>query len=260
MNKTLGTTLDISQEKKKLLHQITVKEIIFSQLSAKKQHLTTQVEQFEKLYNKKIKSLYDKLHELDRILFKYRNISEYVDDFLSFKEAERIFEETMNETKDREEEKVKREKKKLLTKDNTAHLSIQQKKELKKLYRELARKFHPDKTGGNDQIMILINEAYQNGNITALKNLELEHDVKIENNTFNGLTQKLVRLTQRIEKVSNDIHAIKTSHLYKLRTKLLKTNTSTKTLILDMLTKKLTNDVRQKEREVEDFMKKFTDY
>lgn len=257
MKNSFGTTLDISQEKKILLHQIAVKEKILSQLSVKKQQLTTQVIQFEKLYDEKIKSLYDKLHELDRVLFKYRNISEYVDGFLSFTEAESIFEDTMNEKKSREAENVKREKKKLLTKDHTAHLSNQQKKELKKLYRELARKFHPDKTGGKDSIMILINEAYQKGNITALKNIELEHDIQIENTTFSGLTQKLLRLTQRIEKVTNDIHTIKSSHLYKLRLKLLNTNNATKTLVLDVLRKKLTIDVRQKEREVEDFIKKF---
>lgn len=257
MHTKTTTMLDISIEKKILIRQITIKKQIYAQLIHRKNFLAEQISQFESLYHKKIKKLQDKLYELDRILFKYRNISEYVDDLLSFSEAQQIFEDAMHEKEARTQEENRKEKKKLLTKDKKAHLSLEEKKELKKLYRELARAFHPDKTGGSDHIMMLINQAYQNGNIQALRNLDLEYINKPEDNTFGGLVQTLTYLNRLIDKTTADIHALKKSDMYTLRNKLLKENNTPNTHILDLLANKFKTDIQKKEREVEDFKKKF---
>jgi hypothetical protein len=143
--------LDITQEKRELEHTVVEKEHELSTALERVESLKRDIADFQELYDLRIRKLYMRLEYLEEQLFKYRNISEVVDDHFSFSEAQEVFEETMKSRRARMEEEydnVHRQEK-LLQKKNSMSENAQ--KELKLLYRKLARLFHPDRLGGDDK-------------------------------------------------------------------------------------------------------------
>ncbi len=104
--------------------------------------------------------------------------------------------------------------------------------ELKQLYREAARRFHPDRAlddenrARRNEIMAKINVAYQNNDLAALQRLleeagHLPDEIKGEN-----VAAKLIRAIRRIAQINKrmvaldaEISGIKSSDIYTLKLK-----------------------------------------
>ncbi len=101
---------------------------------------------------------------------------------------------------------------------------------LKKLYREVARKFHPDLSScpqerqSRHQLMVEINRAYEIGAEERLREL-LEAGEGLESVEMNGamsaemilMVRKITEAKQHLAKIESDIEEITSSEIYKLK-------------------------------------------
>lgn len=251
------TALDITQEKRDLKLTIAKKEKLYHQIFSEVEALKTDLSEFKDLYDFKIGRLYLRIDELDNELYRYQQISEYVDDIFSFSEAEKVFEEAMKENRERMEEEFKKRNQTGNAAKKKTTLSVSYKDELKRLYRNLALLFHPDKNGGNESMMKRINKAYRDGNLGELRSLELEHIPAKVDDTFIGLEHRLFTVMQLISKKQKEKILLEHSDMY-----LLRKNAELKSAVqgqnpLDLLASELKREIERKEKEVADFVKKF---
>lgn len=252
-----STSLDITQEKKNLKLSILQKEKQYIQVLGVVERLKSELSDFQRLYDTKIRRLYGRLNYLEGLLFKYHHISEYVDDILSFEEAEKIFEDTMKDRRARIDDEFKNEYKSKFVVDKKITMVAQELEEIKLLYRKLAHMFHPDKTGGDEHMMKEINKAYMEGDLEALRNLDLEHIPREQDETLSGLEHKLTDIVRRIEHANKEIRTLRKSDMYVLRKNLLKKNKTNHVKILDNLSHELRKKILQKEEEVAQFVEKY---
>ncbi len=102
-------------------------------------------------------------------------------------------------------------------------------KELKKLYRELARRFHPDMAIDEadreyrTQIMMAINAAYAAGDLEKLQNLALEPDSVSSDDFSNNeklkaeaLQRELARIYHRLSEISIELRRLERHHTSKM--------------------------------------------
>ena len=105
----------------------------------------------------------------------------------------------------------------------------QEKEAAKRLYRELARRFHPDLAAGSAEraymtaIMSSINIAYEQQNMAALHNLAGELDPTavaelsaIENGQIRKLREQLLKIQRRQRKVKQQYRALRQDNVAKL--------------------------------------------
>ena len=102
-------------------------------------------------------------------------------------------------------------------------------KELKRLYRELARRFHPDMAIDEadreyrTQIMMAINAAYAAGDLEKLQNLALEPDSASSDDFSNNeklkaeaLQRELARIYHRLSEISIELRRLERHHTSKM--------------------------------------------
>lgn len=105
----------------------------------------------------------------------------------------------------------------------------QEKEAAKRLYRELARRFHPDLAAGSAEraymtaIMASVNIAYERQDVTALHNLAGEIDptavaelATIDNVHIRKLREKIVKIQRRQRKVQQQYLALRQDNVAKL--------------------------------------------
>jgi hypothetical protein len=233
-------------------------EHVYKRLLKQAERLNRDVTDFQRLYDEKILGLYQRLNELESILFKYRHISEYVDDIFSFSEAQKIFDETMKDRQARMDDEYRKQKKKKQTIDSRNHLSEKHREELKRFYRNLALVFHPDKNGGDEQMMKRINKAYREGNLDALRDMDLEYISRNEDETMKGLEHRLKAVMLKIEKTKKEIGLLRKSDMYILMKNTSKTNKAKDGTVLDNLAKELRKEINKKQDQVDQFVEKFS--
>ena len=113
---------------------------------------------------------------------------------------------------------------------NKNRLSTHQTKQVRKLYLELAKIYHPDKSAeGEDdyerqkQMMTVINRAYEDQDLDTLKRISVESvdETELQNQTFaerkKHLTQQLNRATGSISDLLVEIMRIKSGETYQLK-------------------------------------------
>jgi hypothetical protein len=101
--------------------------------------------------------------------------------------------------------------------------------ELKSLYRQLARRFHPDMAAGaadrdyRTQLMIAINAAYAAGDLERLKALALEPDLigldataDNDEQLVNFLLRELARLQRRRAEINDELVLVRAKKHYRL--------------------------------------------
>jgi len=222
--------------------RIAEKEDEVSELSIQIQNIKNTLKVFLGEYNSRVSSLYVKLDEINLRIKEYqlridlakgrkisqdslKNIEEEVSETFT-KERRHIneLEDEASEFSEEYREYLEREK-------EGPTLDTEAQEELKRLYRKLARKFHPDLAKNDKQrtefhkIMSAINEAYKNGDLETLEKYmrQAEREEKIAKETTE---EKLARLKQDYEiilgiiaKLSVELAASETSETYKLREK-----------------------------------------
>jgi len=143
----------------------------------------------------KVGRLYLKLDEVDLEILKFKKIEDLIGKGFSFEEAQKVVEETLR----RRREQIKEEYKKLDEEEKDIEsrkdISEEDKAELKKLWRKLAHKYHPDKANGNEEMMKKINKAYAEGDLETLRAIDQnEVGTDIEVKTIEALKNKLAGL------------------------------------------------------------------
>jgi hypothetical protein len=100
--------------------------------------------------------------------------------------------------------------------------------ELKSLYRQLARRFHPDMGFGADdreyrtQLMMAINAAYAAGDLERLKELSLEPDLIRQDAVTNDeqlvefLLRESARLQRRLAEIKDELVSVQSKKHYRL--------------------------------------------
>lgn len=139
------------------------------------------------------------------------------------------------------------------TQSKTEAISPEQMKQLRGLYLRLAKTYHPDKANCDDeqderkQMMMLINRAYEDGDIQTLKriNIKVEPDVESTTETTqqrrNRLTQEINRLMRVLGELRLEINKIKSSKSFQFKQEVKRSRESG----ADLLTS-LVRDLQQK--------------
>ena len=119
--------------------------------------------------------------------------------------------------------------------------------ELKKLYREVAKKIHPDLATDDEErqrrqdLMTEANIAYENGNIEKLKSILQEWENSSELVEGEGIVFELVRIIRqiaqsrdRLKAIQLEIAALEQTELFQLKTKIIEADKVGQDLLADM--------------------------
>ena len=139
-----------------------------------------------------------------------------------------------------------------LTRKNWGILSEENSKELKKVYRKLVKKLHPDlnkeKSEKNKNLLLQVTKAYENGDLVTLKNFELLTDEIIEKEDveigeMEELKKSKIKYKIIVKELLEEIKKIKDSFPYNKKEFL-------KSDILVQKRKEELNDEMERNREV----------
>ena len=106
---------------------------------------------------------------------------------------------------------------------NKNKLSTHQTKQVRKLYLELAKIYHPDKSAeGEDdyerqkQMMTVINRAYEDQDLDTLKRISVESvdETELQNQTF---AKRKKHLTQQLSRATGSIRLARGNQAYQIR-------------------------------------------
>ena len=152
---------------------------------------------------------------------------------------------------------------------NRQKLSIRQAKQIRKLYLELAKIYHPDKSAGGEQdyerqkqMMTIINRAYEDQDIDTLKRMSVESvdEIELHNQTFSEkkkqLTQQLNCVMRSVGDLRLEINRIKSGEIYQLKREVSKTREKGVDLIANLV-KDIQRRVNANQRKLTDLISIF---
>lgn len=149
--------------------------------------------------------------------------------------------QTFNENIHREEEKIKESKEyreqhsqeyKEFTEQNTEEQNKEredEKAELKKIYKRLVHRLHPDlhpdQSEWERELFLKVQEAYREGNLERLKELEAELDAgmpsdSVDNESIEDWEERVKKLKEQIEIIKHEIEEIENNFPFTYRDKL----------------------------------------
>ena len=119
--------------------------------------------------------------------------------------------------------------------------------ELKKLYREVAKKIHPDLATEDDerqrrqQLMAEANQAYEDGNLERLQAILHDWQSSPESVKGKGISFELIRIIRqiaqsrkRLKTIQAEIRALEKTELFQLKTKVKEAQETGQDLLIDM--------------------------
>jgi len=152
---------------------------------------------------------------------------------------------------------------------NRQKLSSRQAKQIRKLYLELAKIYHPDKSAGGEQdyerqkqMMTIINRAYEDQDIDTLKRMSVESvdEIELHNQTFSEkkkqLTQQLNCVMRSVGDLRLEINRIKSGEIYQLKREVSKTREKGVDLIANLV-KDIQRRVNANQRKLTDLISIF---
>lgn len=216
--------------------EINGKRAIVANLSEEIANLKRELSSFEAEYHTRVGVLYVRLDELELELREYNKRIK----LLKSKKIDNLvdLEKTIEEQFHKDKEKINKEKEEAeqyieeyKAVKKKPELDEESEKKLKSLYRELAKKYHPDMARTSEEkerynkIMAEINQAYNDKDLGKLE--ELAMSLKIPEKTFAGtVEEEIKRLIKESEKLYDIISrledklvAIKNSDTYKFKVK-----------------------------------------
>jgi hypothetical protein len=248
---TTNLILDEDQGlKNQLKKTITEKSKTLLDLTEKIEELKYDLIVIKQEYDIKIGRLYLKLDELNLEILQQTKIAEGLKKGLGIKEARKIAEE---ETQG-EKEKIDKENFRLDEQEEKEKLlSSEEEKELRKVWKELVKKFHPDLALNADdredreKKMRLINNAYENRDLEKLKSI-LNEKVIEEEEVVSGemLQERLSDILRAIEKQEQEYADLLKSEWNIWKTNIAKAKKKKRDLFKELETKIL-EEISQKQ-------------
>lgn len=252
-----NTSIDEPLEKRELEKAISEKEKKLNALIDEIEQLKIDLTVIKQEYDVKIGRLYLKLDEVDLEILKFKKIEDLISRGFSFEEAQKIVEETLRKKREQIEEEYKKLDEEEKDIESRKDISEEDKAELKKLWRKLAHKYHPDKANGNEAMMKKINKAYAEGDLETLRAIdqnEIGTDTEIK--TIEVLKSKLAGLEKSINKISQEFEQLKRSEWYILKENIGKAKKQ-KRDILGELSEKVLSDIAKKDNQLDELKKKY---
>lgn len=252
-----NTSLDEPLEKRELEKAISEREKKLNALIDEIEQLKIDLTVVKQEYDVKVGRLYLKLDEVDLEILKFKKIEDLISKGFSFEEAQKVVEETLRKKREQIEEEYKKLDEEEKDIENRKDISEEDKAELKKLWRKLAHKYHPDKANGNEEMMKKINKAYAEGDLETLRAIDQnEVGADIEVKTIEALKNKLVGLEKSINKISKEFEQLKRSEWYILKENIDKAKKQKRDILGELADKVLT-DIAKKENQVSELKKKY---
>lgn len=244
----MDTSIDKTSKQRELENAILEKEILLAELLADTERLKVDLSVLKKEYDVKIGRLYLKLDKIDLEILEFKEIEDLISKGLSFKEAQMVVGARLKDRQEqiREEyEKLNREESEV---EKHKKLSDEERDELKKLYRKLAYRYHPDLTCGDDAIMKKINAAYAQGDLEILRLINKEEVViGVKELALKDLENKLKALEVAIQKVDDEFKNLQDSEWSILRSSIDKAKEQNRD-VLSELSEKILSEISKKEK------------
>ena len=250
--------LDKSQEKNELKKVVSEKEKKLNKLIEKLEQLKIDLTIIKQEYEIKVGRLYIRLDEIDLEILKFKKIEDLINKGFSFEEAKKNIEENLKE----KQEQIKKEYQKIDDEgkefESRRNISKEEEDELKKIWRKLAMKYHPDKANGNEELMKKINKAYTEGDLETLETIDKgEYPETIsEELTIDELRKRLIIVEQSIKKVSQEIEQLQKSEWFILKENIEKAKNQNRDLLSELAEKILT-DIAKKENQLKELKEKY---
>jgi DNA-binding MarR family transcriptional regulator len=253
----LNTALDDTLEKKNLERAIAEKEKQLEEILEHTEKIKVDLSITKYEYDIKIGRLYLKLDEIDLEILKLKKIGDLVDQGFSYEEAEKKVNESLQKRKDHIEEEYKKLEDEEKNIKGKKQVSAYEQEEIKRLYRKLAHKFHPDLNKGDDAVMKRVNEAYASNDLESLRAIDesrFAEDVVIR--TIDKLKEKLARLESAVVKANQQYILLKKSEWFVLRENM-ESATLQKRDLLNELADKVLTEIAKKQNQLAGLKKKY---
>jgi len=247
---------DESPEKRELERAIAEQEKILVAALGEVEQLRIDLSILKQEYDIKIGRLYLRLDEVDLEILKFRKIEDLLGQGFSFAEAQKIVEETLKKRReqiDEERHKLNEEEKDF---ESRKILSADEQAELKKLWRKLAHRYHPDFAHGNEKMMKKVNKAYAEGDLETLRAIDREQSVPdTEVSSIENLKMKLATLKKSIKKANGELDIMRKSEWAILK-KNIEAAGQKRDLLVELSDKILTA-IAKKENQLDELKKKY---
>ncbi len=238
--------IDEGLEVKEFKKEIEVKERELAEVITDTENLKNELSILKQKYDSEIGRLYLQLDEIEIEISQFKTIEELVEKWLSREEAEMIIWERTR----KEQEKIQRQYSQIQEQEDEIEkrkkISEDEQKELKRLYKKLALKFHPDMYNGDDTLMKKINQAYEQNDLEALRLLDQTDSLwDSPKNWLEDLENRLEKLNRLIANKITELEQLKNSEWYVLHENLAQNKN-----LLDDLKKKIISDINFKKKEL----------
>lgn len=251
-----NTSLDEPLEKRELKQAIAEKEKILIAILEKVEQLRIDLSILKQEYDIKIGRLYLRLDEINLEILKFKKIEDLLDKGFSFSEAEKIVEETLKKRREQIQDEYNNLDDEEKDFENRKIISEDEQEELKKLWRKLAQKYHPDLANGDEEMMKKINKAYAESDLEVLRAVDLEQfSTEAEKATIEELRSKLASLEKSIQKANNEFEIMTRSEWFTLHQNIQKAKKQKRDLF-DELSERVLTDIAKKENQLNELRKK----
>ncbi|MFP6722535.1 MAG: J domain-containing protein [Candidatus Poribacteria bacterium] len=234
--------------------------------------LKLEMRHFQKEYNLRVAGTYVELDRVDLSMKEYRLRLRLIREGVCRAEIEErvvsCFKSERQRLENYERDAMEHEKESGED-SNRQKLSIRQAKQIRKLYLELAKIYHPDKSAGGEQdyerqkqMMTIINRAYEDQDIDTLKRMSVESvdEIELHNQTFSEkkkqLTQQLNCVMRSVGDLRLEINRIKSGEIYQLKREVSKTREKGVDLIANLV-KDIQRRVNANQRKLTDLISIF---
>ena len=229
MNPATLVYVNSNEEKEinRLIQTIEEKREQVEELTVAMENLNAEVDLFQHRYNAQVGRYYLELDEVDLETKEFRLRLQLRREDISEDEIETRVESCFRENWERINAASEQSESEEDTETN--NLPDEEAKYLQKLYRKLAKRFHPDKSEDTDEqnrrleLMPLINRAYKENDLQILERLSFG-DTEATLQTEESIAQKMERLHSELRSLSratselrSDINRVKAGRTYQLK-------------------------------------------
>ena len=234
--------------------------------------LKLEVRHFQKAYNLRVAGTYIELDKVNLSMKEYRLRLRLVREGVSQAEIEERVVSCFKSERQRlehYESNTTELEKEVEKKSSKNKLSASQTKQVRKLYLELAKAYHPDKSAEDEkgyeqqkQMMVVINRAYEDQDLDTLKRISVESadEIELQNQTFAEkkklLIQQLNSTMRSVGDLRLEINRIKSGEIYQLKQEVNKTRKKGIDLIANLV-KDIQRKVNAKQRKLTDLINIF---